>query len=173
MIGQVTVYNTSDVSSRISDDFNDLHKMSFENIFMSDDALKQLRKITKCSQLQIFCSKPSGTIFHIVTNNNSSGFAVVDYMLKEVDQLPTACGSFTALEDDNSHLSKHCESWGKNKEFDDPGNHWSYKDITHRLINHLTYIYNLAHVQFTTNRKECDDYTKNGQPIGNWKYLVR
>lgn len=68
-------------------------------------------------QLRFYCHKKKvGTVFHIMTNINPLGEAVVDYFIdnNQTSIRTQACGSYTVLPDDNSTLSRDCSKLGGN-----------------------------------------------------------
>ena len=79
---------------------------------ISMNALKELRKQLSFTQLRFHCSKQQGRTFHVTTVANSSGEAVVQYFSGQTAIFPKSCGSFVRMDDDNSLLATQCHRWG-------------------------------------------------------------
>ena len=84
-----------------------------ENRIVDNDGLVKLKQDMGFDQLRLYCRKKSvGRTFHIMTNNDTLGRDAVRSMIETFEPQAQACGSFTALPDDTSVLSKNCGKWG-------------------------------------------------------------
>ena len=84
-----------------------------ENRIVDNDGLVKLKQDMGFDQLRLYCRKKSvGRTFHIMTNNDTLGRNAVRSMIGTFKPRAQACGSFTALPDDTSVLSKNCGKWG-------------------------------------------------------------
>ena len=96
--------------------YKELSKYADYRLKVPSRVLLQLRKDMGFKQLRFYCHKKKvGTVFHIMTNTNPLGEAVVSYFAEETKPpRPQACGSYTVLPDDNSTLSQDCTKLGWN-----------------------------------------------------------
>ena len=95
-------------------------------LFVSIEAIEELRKRVNFTQLRFYCFKrKQGSIFHVMTKNNSAGYSVLDYFLVKANTHAAACGSFVTLPDDNSTLSQNCTRWGHDGQ-DAEVNEWGH-----------------------------------------------
>ncbi|XP_068762294.1 uncharacterized protein [Montipora capricornis] len=144
-------------------------------LFLTNNALNELRKFVAFTQMRFHCHKPGKRTFHVATIINSTGEAVIQFFTGQTIQMPTSCGSFIPLPDDNSILAGECAKWGKENEnfYVGKWSHQGYKEL--RTI--LAFIKNKAHWLILTTRWECDDYvwpSNPAPPAGSfWKIYVR
>ena len=74
--------------------------------------LNQLRQDMGFGQVRFYCYKKLvGRTLHIMTKDSPEGELVIRYFTNSTER-PAACGSFTALPDDNSAVSQQCSQWG-------------------------------------------------------------
>ena len=74
--------------------------------------MNQLRQDMGFSQIRFYCyEKLVGKTLHIMTKDTPEGELVIRYFTNSTLR-PAACGSFTALPDDNSTVSQQCSQWG-------------------------------------------------------------
>ena len=112
-------------------------------------------------QLRFYCHKKKvGTVVHVMTNINPLGEAVVNYFVDDslISARPQACGSYTALPDDNSTLSEDCSKLGWNGTHAD--GKWTIPSVTgrSRILRPLRrdpYKYRFAFISFPRQRN-CD-----------------
>ena len=98
--------NTSDSYRTILPNYNSNKQYLLRNGF------KQLKDDMGFTQIRFYCfKKKPGRVFHIMANKNTKGANVVKFFT-ESETMPTACGSFTRLPDDNSSLAANCDKWG-------------------------------------------------------------
>ena len=152
------------------------------HMLLTTTAMNQLRTHINFTQLRFHCKKKkSGRTFHIITAANSSGEAVVQYFCRQTDVLPTSCRSFVKMDDDNSHLAKHCRHWGRDKQGKFKVDKWGHRDLVEdRLYNHPAFVANQAHWLLGYNgrfpgRFECDDNKNENNLSANdfWKIYAR
>ena len=79
--------------------------ISSDQMFLTTNAMNELRTQMFFTQLRFYCSKKQGRTFHVTTAANSSGEAVVQYFSGQTDVQPASCGSFVTMENDNSKLA--------------------------------------------------------------------
>lgn len=110
----------------LDDNYRSISNYTDNFLFVSKKAVKQLREAVNIKQLRWYCyKKQQGSIFHVMTKNDSAGYDVLDYFLLSPDLRATACDSFIRLPDDNSTLSQNCAEWGHNGTHDEV-NEWGY-----------------------------------------------
>ncbi|KAJ7382432.1 hypothetical protein OS493_035081 [Desmophyllum pertusum] len=98
--------NTSDSYRTILPNYNSNKQYLLRNGF------KQLKDDMGFTQIRFYCfKKKPGRVFHIMANKNTKGANVVKFFT-ESETMPTVCGSFTRLPDDNSSLAANCDKWG-------------------------------------------------------------
>lgn len=94
--------------------YTDLSRFSDHRQKVLPSVLLKLRKGMGFKQIRFHChKKKAGTVFHIMTNINQLGEAVVKYFTfaSPLTPRPEACGSYSVLPDDNSTLSEDCSNW--------------------------------------------------------------
>ena len=110
--------NLSELSTNnavLDENYSSISNYKDNFLFVSKKAVKQLRELVSIKQLRWYCFKEKhGSIFHVMTKNDSAGYSVLDYFLLNPDPRAKACGSFIRLPDDNSTLSQNCAKWGHN-----------------------------------------------------------
>ena len=146
-----------------------------KTLFITKDAMKELRTHLSFTQLRFHCSKQKGRTIHVTTAANSSGEAVVQYFSGQTDSRPLSCGSFNRMEDDNSRATASCHQWKDMK--------WgSVKVVQERLNDHPLYLPGATHWYLPNGdqRWECDDFKKNSRTEffslssdDFWKVFVR
>ena len=98
----------------IAQSYTDLSRYSDHRQKVLPSVLLKLRKDMGFKQIRFHChKKKAGTVFHIMTNINQLGEAVVEYFTfaSPLTTRPEACGSYSVLPDDNSTLSEDCSNW--------------------------------------------------------------
>ena len=169
---------------RLEDDqgfgFKGLSNYSDHRQTVPSKVLQVLKNEMGFKQLRFYCHKKKvGTVFHIMTNINPQGEAVVEYLIGDnlISTRPQACGSYTVLPDDNSTLSRDCSKLGWNGTHAD--GKWAAPWFTaggYRL-RRVILARNFSH-QFKSQPKErcCDDWN-NGEeslsPGDTWAVFVR
>lgn len=118
---------------------------SNKTLFITKDAMKELRAHVSFTQLRFHCRKQRGRTIHVITVANSSGEAVVQYFSGQTDVQPLACGSFDRMKDDNSRLAKMCDQWKREK----GGLSWS-KVALERLNDHSLHVGGKYHWSLTS-----------------------
>ncbi|PFX19659.1 uncharacterized protein LOC111337884 isoform X3 [Stylophora pistillata] len=150
---------------------NNCHK---EKVFISENAMKELRSHLSFTQLRFHCSKQRGRTFHVTTVANSSGEAVVQYFSGQTDTRPLACGSFTRMDDDDSKTAGICNLWAEQR--------WGIAEpVNKRLNDHVNFVSGTHHwvLRDGSHRWECDDTNYPGveyfdlSPGDFWKVFVR
>ena len=140
------------------------HEIAKYQMLLTQTAMKELRLLINFTQLRFHCKK--NHTFHIVTVQNSSGEAVVQYFSGQTDVLPDAC-------DDDSLLANKCHIWGKDKSGYEVGK-WGHvmnnilgsDQNETRLFKTPVFVVVSEHwmVGFE-NRFECDDYNVGGTKV--------
>lgn len=127
---------------------------------MSVKALAQLKQDMGFDQLRFYCRKKKvGRTFHIMTNRNSLGYAAVRFIIEDTSSRAQACGSFTALPDDNSKLTQNCRKWGYSKSAGAEANligHSSYFGNV-RIYHRFAFWQDRYYTGFIADRYWCDD----------------
>ncbi|PFX19678.1 Angiopoietin-4 [Stylophora pistillata] len=146
-----------------------------KTLFLTQNAMKELRTHLSFTLLRFHCSKQQGRTFHVTTAANNSGEAVVQYFSGQMDDQPAACGSFVRMKDDDSNLAANCEQWNDQK--------WGVvnSDRTSRLYNTSAFVNGKYHWRLVPGnpRWECDDHNLEGEEFlglssGDfWKVYVR
>ena len=99
----------------LDENYTSISNYTANFLFVSKKAVQELREAVDIKQLRWYCyKKQQGSIFHVMTKNNSAGYSALDYFLLSPDVRATACDSFIRLPDDNSTLSQSCTKWGHN-----------------------------------------------------------
>ena len=146
--------------------------ISSQQIFLTKNAMKELRKRLPFTQLRFHCKKQGGRRFHITTAANSKGEAVVQYFSGQTDVQPASCGSFAIMNDDNSRLARACKRWGYEK-----GsyfvNKWGHERGEDRLYNHAAFVGWGYHWLLGGSRWECDDFNVGVSSGDFWNVFVR
>ncbi|KAM7434690.1 hypothetical protein ABFA07_015240 [Porites harrisoni] len=94
--------------------YTDLSRFSDHRQKVLPSVLLKLRKDMGFKQIRFHCHKKKAeTVFHIMTNINQLGEAVVRYFTfaSPLTPRPEACGSYSVLPDDNFTLSEDCSNW--------------------------------------------------------------
>ena len=158
------------------------HGIAKYQMLLTQTAMKELRLLINFTQLRFHCKK--NRTFHIVTVQNSSGEAVVQYFSGQTNVLPYACGSFYKMSDDDSFLAKKCQIWGKDESGYRVGK-WGHvmDDILGsdqnetRLFKTPVFVSGSHHwIIGFEDRFECDDYTDGGREVFGddfWEIFVR
>lgn len=159
--------------------FKDLSYYSDHRQKVTSTALQQLQTEMGFKQLRFYCHKKKvGTVFHIMTNINPLGEAVVKYYTDNNMALirPQTCGSYTVLPDDNSTLSKDCSKLGSNGTHAD--GKWSNFKITgkNRILQAIVRAGDDRRFCSLPSQRDCDD--RNGDeaslsPGDTWAIFVR
>ena len=145
---------------------------------LTSTALLQLRNEIGFNQIRFYCHKKKvGTVFHIMTNVNPLGEAVVKYFIDDnlASTRPQTCGSYTVLPDDNSTLSKDCTALGWN------GTHVDSKWSTHWALGRTRILVPMTirwHNMFYSVplKRNCDDMGTGEDalsPGDTWSIFVR
>ena len=133
---------------------------------MSPTGLTALHKEIGFTQIRFYCHKSvPGITIHIMTNLNSYGKKVVEFMTSlEISIRPGSCNSYTTLPDDNSILNQ-CDLWLEEK--------WSGKP------ENLNHVYERIYYFGTPTQSlnplvyhECGDRGYNSAK-GQWLFYVR
>ncbi|XP_068673457.1 uncharacterized protein [Montipora foliosa] len=157
------------------DSYRKIDTFRSNGLFLTNNSLNELRKFLAFTQMRFHCHKPGKRTFHVATIINSTGEAVIQFFTGQTAQMPTSCGSFIPLPDDNSTLAGECASWGKENGTFHVGK-WSYQGYK-ELSEVLAVIENKAHWLILPPRWECDDWvwpSNLAPPAGSfWKIYVR
>ena len=146
---------------------------------LNSEALLQLRNEMGFNQFQFYCHKKKvGTVFHIMTNVNSLGEAVVKYFINDnlISARPQACGSYTVLPDDNSSLSEDCSKLGWNSTH--PDGKWTSSWINghKRVLKPLLRQEDHHRFRSLPKGRDCDDWESDESslsPGDTWAIFVR
>ena len=161
------------------------HGIANSQMLLTQTAMKELRLLINFTQLRFHCKKQNtNRTFHIVTVQNSSGEAVVQYFTGQTDVLPDACGSFFKMPDDDSLLAKKCQVWGKDNRGYEVGKWGHEMDGTFGSNQNETRLFDAAifangkehWMVGYQNRSECDDYERSEKTVlrGDfWEIFVR
>ncbi|EDO35793.1 predicted protein [Nematostella vectensis] len=91
------------------------HSKKGRNFAIVSSVLRKYSLTTNFTQIRFRCRKQSvGRTIDLATINNAAGRDAVRYFSDDAyakSTAPVACGSFQALPDDNSVVSKNCEGW--------------------------------------------------------------
>ena len=144
-------------------------------LFITKDAMKELRTHLSFTQLRFHRNKQNGRTIHVTTAANSSGEAVVQFFSGQTDSRPLCCGSFNRMEDDNSRATASCHQWKDMK--------WGSVKVVQESLNDSTLYLPGANHWYLPNgdqRWECDDFKKNSRTEffslssdDFWKVFVR
>ena len=152
---------------------------NYQNNLMgiSTSAMRQLRSHLNFTQLRFHCSKENGHTFHVITVNNSTGEAVVQYFSGQSSVLPASCGSFITMKDDNSYLAQQCHRWGNNGSRHHVGK-WGHfnKNEEQRMYDHSAFVALRYHWVVYNNVWLCDEPGDNVFATSTedfWKIYVR
>ena len=97
----------------VMEDYRVIDNYKNNQTLLTNSALHKLRTHIHFTQLRFHCHKKNGSTFHIVTKTDEKGEAVIQYFTGQTETVPTSCGSFQKMEDDDSELAKSCSWWGK------------------------------------------------------------
>ena len=168
---------SSSPPSRLPDNTS-YRAISSDQMVLTKDAMKELRKHLSFDQLRFHCGKHQVRTFHVATAANSTGEAVVQYFSGETDAFPDSCGSFVRMENDNSELARVCEKWGRENGLYNVGK-WGHDDKDQfRLYDHPAFVEGAYHWLLNPDhsRWECDDFMQSLQRVSSgdfWKVFVR
>ena len=113
LIRQAKLQSSTPLENKIIVDNYTYISEQVENRFVDGTALLRLQKDMGFDQLRFYCHKKSvARTFHIMTKRDAAGVAAFRYLIVNPFPPARACGSFTALPDDTSVLSKNCGKWG-------------------------------------------------------------
>nr|XP_058964322.1 uncharacterized protein LOC131791033 isoform X2 [Pocillopora verrucosa] len=143
-----------------------------KTLFITENAMKELRTHLSFTQLRFHCNKQKGRMIHVTTAANSSGEAVVQYFSGQTDRRPLACGSFNRMKDDNSNITGVCHQWKDQQ--------WGYPPSAKETLSDRAFcVPNKYHWLLIpgNQRWECDDYISKiffALSSGDfWKVFVR
>ena len=97
----------------VKEDYRVIDNYQNNQTLLTNSALHKLRTHIHFTQLRFHRHKKNGSTFHIVTKTDEKGEAVIQYFTGQTETVPTSCGSFQKMEDDDSELAKNCSWWGK------------------------------------------------------------
>ena len=147
--------------------------ISKSQMFLSNNAMQQLRQHLSFTQLRFYCKKQR--TFHVMTTANSAGEAVVQFFSYQTNTMPLSCGSYVKMADDNSYLAGQCSRWGYDNAYS--VGKWSHLGLgnTARLCDHSVFVGWAYHFLLSPNggRWECDDYHVGVSSGNSWKVFVR
>ena len=165
MFTNITNRIGSSFSSCVYDDPKQLSRISNGPFALGSRGLKKLVSETGALQLRIYCRKDR--TLHMVTKNNTLGWPVLKYFSDITETTrPTGCGSFYRISDDDSVLSRKCQSWQYSS------GKWSHPTRVNKnlkLYDHTIYIAKENHIYFN---KDCDDGSGDSGP-GLWQFYIR
>ncbi|KAL9978221.1 hypothetical protein ACROYT_G015716 [Oculina patagonica] len=167
------------LQDKIHSDFYSLSNYSDHHLTVSSTVLQLIKNEMGFKQLRFYCYKKKvGAVFHIMTNLNLLGEAVVEYFIDDnlASTRPQACGSYTILPDDNSTMSEDCSKLGWNGTHTD--GKWSKSVATGRYR-----IWQAIHRHSDRHRfysfpwgRDCDDWESGEDslsPGDTWALFVR
>ena len=160
-----------------SKQFKDISSYASGKVRVNVDALLQLKRLIKFTQLRYFCHQNStGRIFHIMTKSNQAGEAAVRYLIEDRKiSRPPACGSFERLPDDNSILAVNCNKWGTNGKCSEC-NKWGHTEHrnAYRVYNNPIFWEGKSYVSFNPESLACDGLSNASLSEGDqWQLFVR
>ncbi|XP_027052069.1 uncharacterized protein LOC113679311, partial [Pocillopora damicornis] len=97
----------------VKEDYRVIDNYQNNQTLLTNSALHKLRTHIHFTQLRFHRHKKNVSNFHIVTKTDEKGEAVIQYFTGQTETVPTSCGSFQKMEDDDSELAKSCSWWGK------------------------------------------------------------
>ena len=113
LIRQAKFQSSAALENKINADNYTYISEQIENRVVLGTALLRLKQELGFDQLRFYCRKKSvARTFHIMTKRDALGLAAFRYLIVNPSPPARACGSFTALPDDTSVLSKNCGKWG-------------------------------------------------------------
>ena len=135
----------------------------------------KLREDTGFKQMRFYCHKKiPGKVFHVATETNSLGEAVIQYFTGKSITPPHACDSFSAFPDDNSTLSRNCAAWGIMKTYGSWGKNQTFiLNMCNRLVVWKVNGKEQYVVAMCNNDYFCEDTENQGSPGDEWKVYVR
>lgn len=147
---------------------------SNDHVFVMTGFLS-LRTNMGFEQMRFYCHKKiPGTVFHVATNKNPLGEAVLQYFTGITTTPPQACGSFSTFPDDNSTLSRKCAEWGRTSYNNIWGLNSTYPThMSKRLCVWYPIGGNARMVAMCGNDYFCEDKIRQGSPGDEWKVYVR
>ena len=168
MIGNITSTGSSILEAEaFTDNINELTQVSSGKFILSATGLKLLQVEFGFKQVRMYCYKPSvNRTFHIMTNPDSLGEAVITFMTLGSDVRPKSCNSYTALPDDNSVMSNNCLLW-RDASWSYPGLGAIKVRIYFIQVNVNGKRHNMNPIKFN----ECDDDSPEKE--GKWLFYVR
>ena len=173
LVSNVVVDDSSSRQLWIASSYREISNCHWnKTLFITENAMKELRTHLPFTQMRFHCSKQKGRMIHVTTAANSSGKAVVRYFSGQTDDRPLACGSFNRMKDDNSNIAGVCHQW--------QGQQWGHSPSAKgTLTDHAFFVPIKYHWLLTpgNQRWECDDYIYDGffaLSSGDfWKVFVR
>ena len=162
----------------LTSDYKKIDEYKKNRLALSSQGFRALGTKMSFSQLRFFCRKKNpGRTFDIATATNTLGKNVIQYFTGQTDTMPTSCGSYYRLSDDNSILANECARWG----YSHAGYHvgkWHHGGYSpnNRLFDHAAFVGGKAHwiVSQSDGRWECDDFRGPAVSAGDfWKIYVR
>ena len=177
LISNVVIDSSSSTSQlSIETSYRGISNNSY--VFLTKNAVNELRTHLSFTQLRFHCSKQQGRTFHVTTVANSTGEVVVQYFSGQTDVQPDACGSFVRMENDNSRLAGVCRQWGYNGVNYKVGK-WGHARDQDRLYIFAAFSAYSLHWSLDPNTLSssswmCDDLSSVGVSSGDfWKVFVR
>lgn len=161
-------------SSTVEKTYRGISNYSNNRMAIIKSAMKQLSTHLSFTQMRFYCNKQKGRTFHVITVANSTGKAVVQYFSGQTVVLPTSCGSFQRMNDDNSKLAVTCDRWGDVGKWGHQG-----KNGEGIMYNHAAYVPNKYHWMIGSGNWLCDDggYKRNdtfpSKEGDFWKIYIR
>ena len=160
-------------------DFKGLFNYKDPRQLVSSTSLLQLRNNIGFKQLRFYCHKKKvGTVFHIMTNVNPMGEAVVKFFTEEdlISTRPKTCGSYIVLPDDNSTLSKDCSILGWNKTHAD--SRWAgFNNVyENRIMRPILRRWHSHRFISAPTKRDCDDFQSLEASLSSgdtWAIFVR
>lgn len=142
----------------VKEDYHVIGNYQNNQTLLTNSALHKLRTHIHFTQLRFHCHKKNRSTFHIVTKTDEKGEAVIQYFTGQTETVPTSCGSFQKMEDDDSELAKYCSWWGKK--------YSTYRSDTWSIVGRRElydvpmFIGGLHHWMTSpdVDRWECDDF---------------
>ena len=161
-----------------SRNFKNISSYASGKVRVQADALLELQRLIKFTQLRFFChQKSTGRIFHIMTQRNPAGKAAVHYLIKSSRTRPPACGSFEALPDDNSKLAANCNKWGNDGRCSEcTCDKWGSAENPggYRVYNNPIFWKGKSYVNFHPKSLACDGFSNASLSKGDkWQLFVR
>ena len=168
LIKRVKIEKTaSNFTETEASDYRSFSNYKSNTMLLNLVIMTKLREAMHFDQLRFYCFKKLvGRVFHVMTNRNPLGEAVVTFFTNSSVQ-PQACESYTPLPDDNSTLAKNCSQWGKGEK-----NKWGsstrlgrYRLLSAPVVSDTIKFRIKVQASGSPRGFYCDENTKKSHPL--------